>query len=562
MKRISTLLLLSATIGVAHAQTPLNLYGREASGTVGVVAAARPEAAQVGVSILKKGGNAVDAAVATAFMLGVVEPANSGLGGGGFMLVKLANQKEPVVVDFREVAPAASTPDMFQFGSDGKVVNEANAVGGLASGVPGEVAGLLYALEKFGSKKVSRTDVIQPAINTARNGVPVTANFSSYITAELKKINKFPAAAKIYTNGGLPLEVGDTLKNPELAATLELVAKQGRDGFYKGDIAKKIVAASQETGGIITEADLAAYQPKIRKPVSGTYRGYTVTSLPPPSSGGTHIIQILNILENFDMAKMGIGTPATLHVWSEALRLAFADRAKYMADTDFVKNVPLSGLASKEYAKELTGLIDMQKPMATVEAGNPFKYESGSTTSFSVMDKHGNMVTVTKSINYLFGSGVVVPGAGFMMNNHMDDFVLKPGSVNSIEPGKRPLSSMSPTIVLDPKGRPFMTLGSPGATRIIPAVAEVISNVVDHGMPIQEAIAAPRYYRMHTGDYNFEGRVSINTKNALETMGHKVLVKGDWDMYFGGVHAVLYDHKKHILIGGADPRRDGQAAAY
>jgi len=562
MKRIPALLLFfSATMGVAWAQTPVNLYGRNAQGTVGVVAAAKPEASQVGVDILKKGGNAVDAAIATAFALGVLEPNASGVGGGGFMVIKLANMNEAVVVDFRESAPAGAKADMYKIGEDGKVVNAANVVGGLASGVPGEVAGLLYGLEKYGSKKLTRAQIMQPAINWAKKGIPVTVNLSKIISDELVKINKFPATAKLYTNEGLPYETGDTIKNPELAATLELIAKQGKDGFYKGELAKKIVAAVQETGGILTEEDLAAYQPKIRKPVSGSYRGYTIFSTPPASSGGTHVIEILNILENFDMAKLGDGTPASLHVWSEAMKLAFADRAKYMADTDFVK-VPLAGLASKAYAKGLAANIDMEKPLESVQAGDPSKYESGSTTSLSVMDKNGNMVAITKSINYFFGSGVVVPGTGIIMNNHMDDFVPKPGSVNSIEPGKRPLSSMSPTLVLDPDGKPFMTIGSPGATRIIGAVAEVISNVIDHKMPIQQATMAPRFFRMQSGDYNLEGRISINTKNALEKMGHKVVVKGDWDAFFGGVHAVQYDRSKKVLFGGADPRRDGQAAAY
>lgn len=562
MKRISALVLfLSATIGVANAQNPVNLYGREAQGTVGVVAAAKPEASQVGVEILKKGGNAVDAAIATAFALGVLEPNASGLGGGGFMVIKLANMKEAVVVDFRESAPAAAKPDMYKIGDDGKVVNAANVVGGLASGVPGEVAGLLYGLEKYGSKKLTRAQIMQPSINWAKKGIPVTVNLAKIINEELVKINKFPATAKLYSNEGLPYETGDTIKNPDLAATLELIAKQGKDGFYKGELAKKVAAAVQETGGILTEADLAAYEPKIRKPISGSYRGYTIFSTPPASSGGTHVIEILNILENFDMAKLGDGTPAALHVWGEAMKQAFADRAKYMADTEFVK-VPLTGLVNKAYAKGLAANIDMAKPLESVQAGDPSKYESGSTTSLSVMDKNGNMVAITKSINYFFGSGVVVPGTGILMNNHMDDFVPKPGSANSIEPGKRPLSSMSPTLVLDPEGKPFMTIGSPGATRIIGAVAEVISNVVDHKMSIQQATMAPRFFRMQSGEYNLEGRVSVNTKNALEKMGHKVMVRGDWDAFFGGVHAVQYDRSKKVLFGGADPRRDGQAVAY
>ncbi len=562
MKRIFiTLWSLLAAAGMACAQTPVNLYARDAQGKQGIVASAKPESSKVGIDILRRGGNAIDAAVATAFALGVLEPNASGVGGGGFVIVKLVNMKDAVVIDFRESAPAAAKADMYPIGENGKVTNAANVIGGLACAVPGDVAGLLYALDTYGSKKLTRAQVMQPAIDWARKGFIVTPNLSKIVTEELGKINKFPATAKLYTNDGLPLEAGDTIKNPDLGATLEMIARKGKDGFYKGDMAKRIVAAVRDAGGVITEEDLSNYQIKIRQPVTGTYRGYSILSTPPASSGGIHVIEMLNILENFDMAKLGDGTPASLHVWSEAMKMAFADRAKYTADTDFEK-VPLAGLTSKAYAKELAANIDMKKPMSGVQAGDPSRYESGSTTSLSVMDKQGNMVTITKTINHFFGSGVMVPGAGFIMNNEMDDFVAKPGSANSIEPGKRPLSSMSPTLVLDPQGKPFMTIGSPGSTRIIGAVAEVISNVIDHQMSIQQAVMAPRFFRMHSGDYNLEGRVSINTKNALEAMGHKIVLKGDWDAFFGGVHAALLDRNKKILFGGADPRRDGYVEAY
>jgi gamma-glutamyltranspeptidase/glutathione hydrolase len=562
LNRVSLALFsLLAAAGITCAQTPGNLYSRDAQGRLGVVASATQESSKVGTDILRRGGNAIDAAVATAFALGVLEPNASGIGGGGFVLVKMAHMKNAVVIDFRESAPAAARADMYAIGENGKVTNAANVVGGLACAVPGDVAGLLYALDTFGSKKLTRAQVMQPAIDWARKGFPVTANLAKIINDELVKINKFPATAKLYTDDGLPLEVGDTITNPDLGATLEMIAKKGKDGFYKGELAKRIVSAVRDAGGIITEEDLANYQIKIRQPVTGTYRGYTIVSTPPASSGGTHVIQMLNILENFDLAKLGDGTPAALHVWSETMKMAFADRAKYAADTDFAK-VPLEGLTSKVYARALAANIDMKKPMASVVAGDPSRYESGSTTSLSVVDKHGNMVTITKTINHFFGSGVMVPGAGFIMNNDMDDFAPKPGAANSIEPGKRPLSSMTPTLVLDPEGKPFMTVGSPGSARILGAVAGVISNVIDHKMSIQQAIMAPRFFRMHSGDYNLEGRVSINTKNALEAMGHKVALKGDWDAFFGGVHAVLFDRNKKILFGGADPRRDGYVAAY
>ena len=562
MKKVLAAFVLAAFVfASAFAQSPVNLYGRAAQGTQGVVAAAKPEASQVGVDILKKGGNAVDAAVATAFALGVLEPNASGLGGGGFMIIKMAKMKEAVVIDFRETAPAAATADMYKFGEDGKIIGNASVEGGLAVGVPGELAGLLYALENYGSKKMTREKVIAPAIEWAEKGIPVTVNLAALIQENLAKINKYEATSKIYTKDGLPYEIGDTIKNPDLAATLRLVSKGGVDAFYKGEMAERIAKAARDAGGVLAAEDLAGYKIKVRKPVSGTYRGYTIISVPPASSGGTHVIQILNILENLDIAKMGPGTPACSHAWVEALRLAFADRGKYMADADFVK-VPLAGLTNKDYAKVLAAKLDMGKAMGSATADDPTKFESGSTTHLSVMDKEGNMVAITKSINYFFGSGVTVPGTGFILNDHMDDFALKPGHVQSIEKGKRPLSSMTPTLVLDPDGKPFMTVGSPGATRIIAAVAQVISNVVDHKMPIQEAIMAPRVFAMASGPVQLEGRASINTLKGLEALGHTVNVRGDWDAYFGGVHAVLFDRSAKILYGGADPRRDGQAAAF
>jgi len=559
-KLIVSLVLLAAALGTLSAQLPVNLYGRAAAGPNGVVAAAKPEASQVGIEILKKGGNAVDAAVATGFALGVLEPNASGVGGGGFMIIKMKDMKEPVVIDFREMAPGKATPTMY-LGPDGKVIPNSTIEGGLAVGVPGEVKGLLYALEHFGSGKLNRAEILMPAIEWALKGVPVTVNLASIIQDNYGKLVKYENGAKIYLKDGLPYEVGDVIYNPDLARTLAKIAVEGADAIYKGEIAQAIVDEVQKRGGIITLEDLANYEVKIRKPVKGSYRGYEIYSVPPASSGGTHLIEILNILENFDVKKLGFQTTQAAHLWSEILKLTFSDRAKYMADTDFVK-VPLEGLTSKEYAKAQAARIDLNKPMSGQQAGDPWKYESGSTTHFSVMDKEGNMVAVTKTINYFFGSGVVIPGWGFIMNDEMDDFVSTPGSVNSVEPGKRPLSSMSPALVLDPQGRSFMAIGSPGATRIFPTVAQVISNVIDFGFPIQEAIMAPRLYQAASGGPNLEGRYPINAYEGLKKMGHNVTVRGEWDAYFGGVHAVVYDYEKGMLYGGADPRRDGQAAAF
>ncbi len=560
MRKAILSVIMALMVVIMFAVNPLNLYSRDAEGRNGVVAAAKPEASEVGVRILEMGGNAVDAAIATAFALGVLEPNASGLGGGGFMIIQLADMDEAIVIDFRETAPSAAGQTFFNLDANNRVINQESTVGGKSVGVPGEVAGLLYALEHFGT--MSRAQVIQPSIEWAEMGIPVTVNLYDIINSNYDKIVAMENGVDLYLkDGGLPYEIGEAIVLKDLADTLRVIAEKGADGFYKGEIAEKIVAEVQKRGGVLTLEDLANYDLQIREPVVGTYRGYTVLSVPPASSGGTHIIQLLNIMENFDIAAMGDNTVETLHLWSEAMKLIFADRSKYMADTAFV-DVPLVGLASKEYAKTLAEKIDMTKPLDSVSAGDPWQYESGSTTHLSVMDKDGNMVAMTKSINYFFGSGVVVPGTGIIMNNHMDDFVKTPGSANSVEPGKRPLSSMSPTLVLDLEGRPYMTIGSPGAMRIITTVAQVISNVIDHGMTIQTAILAPRVYRTQSGAMSIEGRISINAYNKLLEMGHQITVRGDYDPYFGGVHAVLFNRDIGILFGGADPRRDGQAFAF
>ena len=544
----------------APAQTPLNLHGRGATGANGVVAAAKPEASRAGIEMLRMGGNAVDAAVATGFALGVLEPNASGIGGGGFMVVKLASMKDAVVIDFRPTAPAAATPSMYTLDERGRPVGNASVEGGLASAVPGEVKGLLHALEHYGSKKLTRAQVLQPAIDWAERGVPVTVNLAQIIKDNFGKLGKFENGLAIYAKDGFPPEVGDTIVNKDLANTLRLIQARGAGAIYSGDIADRIAAEVRKRGGILTAADLAGYQVKVRTPVTGTYRGYTLITAPPPS-GGTHVLQLLNILEHFDLAALGEQTTETAHVWAEACKLVFADRATYSADPDFV-SVPYRGLASKAYATSLAARIRPDAVMTAAEAGDPSKYESGSTTHFSVMDKDGNMVAVTKTINMFFASGVVVPGTGIIMGDDMDDFDLKPGSANSIQPGKRMLSSMSPTLVLDPQGRAFMALGSPGATRIIPTLAQVISNVIDRGMPVQTAISAPRLFQGRTGNLLLEGRYSINAFKGLVALGHGVTVHPDFDAAFGGVHAVLFDHAAKTLHGGADPRRDGQAAGY
>ena len=533
---------------------------RDATGTNGVVASSNFYASRVGLSVLEKGGNAIDAAIATAYALGVVEPFTSGLGGGGFMLIHSAQTGENVFIDFRERAPRLATPAMWPIDEDGKVIGSQTSVGGKSVGVPGEVAGLEYALEKFGS--LTREEIMQPAIDLATDGYLVSLNMNIAATDNFDYMVKYPELGHYYlAQSGLPYEVGDLYKNPDLAKTLKMIAKDGKDAFYKGEVAQAFVDTVQKYGGVITLKDLEEYEVKVRTPVTSTYRGYQVISAPPASSGGTHLIEILNILENFDLGSMEVNSAPYLHLFSEAFKLAFADRSAYMADTDFQK-VPLSGLTSKEYAKLLAQKIDVSKSQAYT-ADDPSKYESGSTTHLSIADKAGNMVAVTKTINYFWGSKVAIEGYGFIANDEMDDFVPGTESVNRIEGGKRPLSSMTPTVILTDKGEPFMTVGSPGGLRIFPTVAQVISRVIDHGMTIQEAIDAPRIFDNAGNKINYESGgngLSPETVAKLQEMGHEVVDRGEWNNYFGGVQGIVYTQDG--LHGGADPRRDGKALGY
>ena len=566
---------------------PADLHTRAAMGRGGVVSAAMPEASEIGIEILRRGGNAVDAAVAVGFALGVIEPNASGLGGGGYMIIRLAGMDEAVVLDFRDTAPAAAHQYMY-LDADGNVVPNAISIGALAIATPGQVAGLLHALENFGSGRLTRQQIMQPAIDFAENGFVVTENSAINIVNAINLLNRFEATSEIFTDFGLPLEAGDILRQPDLADTLRIIAEGGADAFYRGPLAARIAEAVQDLGGILTVEDMANYEVRVRRPVVGTYRGYTIISTPPSSSGGMCIIQIFNMLENMDSRELRFGETQAVHAWLQAFRLTFADRARWMADTDFIP-VPLEGLTSKEYARELFSRFDPTQAMLSAEAGDPTRFESdpglfirgytmdlseraelerASTTSFSIMDRAGNVVTVTTTINSFFGSGVTVPGTGILMNNQMaSGFVSTPGQINSPHPNKRPLSSMSPTLVLDPRGRPFMTLGSPGATRIFPTIALVISHVIDNGMSVQEAINAPRWFTMQSGQVHVEGRLPDSTIQELRDLGYDVNVRPYWDLFFGGVHAVHFDHpgqfgRRGTLHGGADPRRDGFARGF
>ena len=530
---------------------------RGATGKVGVVSTSKVEASRIGAEILRKGGNAIDAAVAAGFALGVVEPNSSGLGGGGFMLIRIAKTGETVFIDFRERAPQKSSPEMWTVGTDGKVVGNQKLEGGKAAAVPGEVAGLLYALENYGT--MSREQVIRPAANLAKNGFYVTPTLSNDMKSQFDKLEKYPESAKVFLNQeGLPYEVDDLFTNPDMAKTLDIIIKNGKDGFYKGEVAEAIVKTLNKYDGLYTMEDLANYKPLVRQPVKGTYRGYEIISSPSPSSGGAIVIEILNILENFDIGSLKVNSPEYLHLFSEAYKLAYADRAKYMGDSDYTP-VPMKGFVSKKYAKEIAKDIDL-KVSHDSKAHDPWLYESEDTTHYSIADKEGNMVAITKTVNGLFGNSVVVDGYGFVMNNEMDDFVLGAGHPNSVAPSKTPLSSMSPTIVLK-DGKPFMVLGSPGATKIISTVSQVISRVIDHKMGMQDAIDAPRLWDNTSNKINVETRIPDETLKQLEAMGHKTNKTSEWDRGMGSVQGVLYK-ADGTLEGGADPRRDGKALGF
>lgn len=533
---------------------------RDGNGKNGVVSTGKYEASKIGADIIEAGGNAVDAAVAVGFALGVCEPQSSGIGGGGFMLIHSAETGENVFVDFREPAPSKAEAGMWPVDENGELTDDTKWLGGPAVGVPGEVKGLLYALDTYGT--MTREEVMNPAINMAENGYEVSAVLNRDMMEEFEVLTRFGACGDIYLKEGFPYSVGDVIKNQDLAKTLSMIRDNGPDAFYKGEVAEAMVKAVQEAGGILTLEDLENYDIKLRTPVSGTYRGYEILSSPPPSSGGTTIVEILNILENFDIKGMGHNSTEHLHTLTEAMKMAYKDRGFFAADTDFI-DVPLTGMASKEYAKELASQIDPEKAQI-FEHGDAWAYESPQTTHYSIMDKQGNIVAVTKTINYVFGSGVVPEGYGFIMNDEMDDFDAEVGTANEVQPGKRPMSSMSPTIILK-DGKPVMTIGAPGSQRIISGVAQVISNVIDFDMDIQDAISAPRIHAgsdWTTSDETImiETRIDKDVIEGLKALGHPVLETGDW-MDYPCVQAVemLPDG---TLRGGADPRRDGKAVGY
>jgi len=552
-------------------------------GAQAMVVAEEPLAADVGVAVLKAGGNAVDAAVAVGFALAVTHPSAGNLGGGGFMLVRLANGQTNFI-DFREKAPAAAGKDMY-LDAAGKPTRD-SLVGWRASGVPGTTRGLELAHRKYGRKKW--TEVLQPAVDLATRGFPVSYALSQGLKSAGRAgtntqggsvltsagvLSRFPDSRRIFTRDGRFYEPGETFAQPELAATLKRIQTGGAREFYEGETARKLAAAMAANGGLITTADLKAYQAVERQPLTGKYRGHDIITAPPPSTGGVGLLQMLGVLEDSGYERPGAGAAATIHYVAESMRRFYADRGEFLGDPDFVK-VPVRGLIHRSYTSQLRSTIDREKatPSSLVKHGNLLPYESTETTHFSILDSEGNAVALTYTLNGGYGSGVTIPGLGFLMNNEMDDFTVKPGSpnmfgliegvANSIAPGKRPNSSMTPTIVLK-NGQPVLILGAPGGSRIITGVMQVLINVLDFGMNIQDAVDAPRFHHQWQPDRLFTERgISPDTIAALRAKGHTVEPNTFGVARVEAIHVETNATGQRWIAGAADGRGDGKAAGY
>jgi gamma-glutamyltranspeptidase/glutathione hydrolase len=552
--RLAAFLLLFALLSTAATREPVRTRRV-------MVVSTEKHATEIGVEVLRKGGNAVDAAVAVGFALAVTHPPAGSLGGGGFMLIRLADGRS-TFVDFRERAPAAATRTMY-LDAQGKPTDQ-SVVGYRASGVPGSCRGYALALEKYGTWKWSK--VVQPAIRLASKGFPVTYEFAKDVR-DNTRLPQFPESKRIFLRNGDYLEQGDVLRQPDLAATLKRIAKKGPDEFYTGETARRIAADMERSGGLITLQDLAGYRAVERQPAAGSYRGYDILGAPPPSSG-SGVIQMLNMLEGSGYEKDGAGSAAAIHYAAEVMRRFFADRAEYFGDADFV-DIPLQQLLSKDYAEKRRSTIDREHatPSSEIRAGLESGRESTETTHFSVVDAQGNAVAVTYTINGWYGSGVTAAGTGIVLNNEMDDFTAKPGEPNmfgllqseknAIEPGKRPLSAMSPTIV-SRDGKLVLVLGSPGGPTIINTVLQVITDVLDFGMDLQQAVDFPRFHHQWMPDelrmesYGF----SPDTIELLRKRGHQIRFVEE----MGRVMAIQVGEE--WLLGADDSRTEGLAAGF
>ena len=546
----------------AHAQAPTIPPAQAVLAHNGMVVAQEQRAARIGVEILDRGGNAVDAAVAVGFALAVTYPRAGNIGGGGFMLIHLAKDGRDTSVDYRETAPAAATPAMF-LDDKGAPDPAKSRDSGLSVGVPGTVAGLALAEQKYGSGKFALADLMQPAIELARNGFPVEDDLADALPSAGARLARFPSSASIFLNGGEPPKEGDRLIQSDLADTLQAIADHGPAAFYTGRIAEQIAGAVRQAGGIMTADDLAHYKAVERPVVRGSYRSYDLVSMPPPSSGGVALIEMLNILEGYDLGTLARAD--ALHDMIEAMKRAYADRAVSMGDPDFVQ-MPIARLLSKPYAAGLRAAIGARAtPAADIRPGMPAQAEGRNTTHFSIIDRDGNAVSNTYTLNFSFGLGLVTDGTGVLLNNELDDFTAKPGAANAYGlvgfdanlpgPNKRPLSSMTPTIVLK-DGKPFLVTGSPGGSRIITAVLQVIVNAIDFHMPIDQAVSAPRLHNQWEPEETFvEPGFDADLLAALQARDHKIVPTAPH------TDANSIEVTPDGYVGAADARTRGAIAA-
>lgn len=535
-------------------------------GKRGMVASHNALSSEIAAEILAKGGNAIDAGAALGFALAVTLPRAGNIGGGGFMLVHVAELDKTIAIDFRETAPAAARQDMFFDAAGNVAMNETYRFSHKSSAVPGSVAGLAHIVEEYGT--LSLAEVLEPSIRLARDGIRVTYDLADDLTRSQRLKNNPASLRKFYKADGTNYEVGELFKQPDLAWTLSEIAEYGVEAFYSGSVAKKIVADMEAHNGLITMEDLANYNVVEREPVRGTFRGYDIAAMPAPSSGGTHVIQMLNILENFPLAKMGPESADALHIMAEAMKFSYADRSKYLGDPDFVE-VPTEALISKAYAKDLAGRISLDHALSSddIAPGDLAIYESDETTHYSVVDSEGNMVGNTYTLMFSFGSGVVIDGTGILMNNNMGNFTLRAdipdafglmGSENNlISPNRRPVSSMSPVMV-SRDGQPILMTGSPGGSKIISANMQVVLNVLEFGMNIADAAVAPRIHHQWRPDtLEIESGISPDTVKWLIEKGHKINFS-QRSAGMGSLQTVM--RKDGLFYGYSDPRRPGAAA--
>ncbi|MBR0871742.1 gamma-glutamyltransferase [Bradyrhizobium tropiciagri] len=571
-RRLFAVLLLTGLSAPAFSQEQRRFYAPPATDALrsvfaenGMVVAQERLAAQVGADILRQGGNAVDAAVATGFAMAVTYPRAGNIGGGGFMVIHLAHTKEDIAIDYRETAPQAATRDMF-LGADGKPDPDKSRNSALAIGVPGTVAGLALALQKYGSGHFTLAEILKPAIELARDGFIVTDDISDTMGDMYRRMSRWPNSAKTFSHAdGTPLREGDRLIQGDLAAVLTAIAEQGPRGFYEGAVAEKLVKGIGNAGGIIASDDLKSYQPVIRTPIRGSYRGYDIVSMPQPSSGGVVLLEILNILEGLPMSDFKQGSADSLHVMLEAMKRAYADRARYLGDPAFV-DAPTQLLTAKDYAAKQRATIDLARATPWTDVQNAKQPREGdNTTHYSVVDSSGNAVSNTYTLNFPYGVGLVAEGTGVLLNNELDDFTAAPGASNAFGlvgfeanlpgPGKRPLSSMSPTIVLK-DGKVVLVTGSPGGSRIISAVTQIVVDVIDYKMDIAAAVAAPRVHHQWLPDeVRIERGFPDDVLDGLKAKGHKLVEP----LGYSSANSILVT--PNGLIGAPDPRTRGSEAA-